>query len=102
MENHVEELKAERDNLLKTQQKVESENSTLRRDLSSKEQDSKKRQSTLEERIRELETNIKLVQQNGSVGSQGRVWQSNLSDFGTNFIIFDGNFKRFLDGNTKI
>ena len=53
-ENHVEELKAERDNLLKTQQKVESENSTLRRDLSSKEQDSKKRQSTLEERIREL------------------------------------------------
>ena len=39
-ENQVEELKAERDKLLETHQKVESENSTLRRDLSSKEQES--------------------------------------------------------------
>ena len=49
-ENQVEELRADRDKLLQSHHKVESENSTLRRDLSSKEQDSKKRQSTLEER----------------------------------------------------
>ena len=39
-ENQVEELRAERDKLLETHQKVESENSTLRRDLTSKEQES--------------------------------------------------------------
>ena len=77
-ENQIEELRGERDKLLQNQQKVESENSTLRRDLSSREQDSKKRQSTLEERIRELETNIKLVQQNGSVGSQSSLGSSSV------------------------
>lgn len=71
LENSVEDMRAERDKLLQSHKEVESQNSTLRRDLSSKEQDSKKRQSTLEERIRELEINIKQVaSQNGSIGSQ--------------------------------
>ena len=67
-ENEVDQLKRERDQILEKQQHTESQYSTLRKTMTNNEEDSRRRQSLLEEKIRELETErTKLV--NGSASS---------------------------------
>ena len=55
LENQLGDIKKERDELLARMEKVENEYSTIRRTQTSKEQEAKKRQSYLEEKIKELE-----------------------------------------------
>ena len=55
LENQLENIRKERDDLQQRFVKVENDYSTIRRDLASKEENSKKRQSLLEARIKELE-----------------------------------------------
>eukprot|EP00095_Tigriopus_kingsejongensis_P004806 snap_masked-scaffold182_size278544-processed-gene-1.8 protein:Tk04806 transcript:snap_masked-scaffold182_size278544-processed-gene-1.8-mRNA-1 annotation:"GL25292" len=55
MENDIEEMKREKEQLLTKSQQVESDYSTLRKTMTSKEEDSKRRQSLLEEKIKALE-----------------------------------------------
>ena len=67
LENKFEDMKHQRDELVAKSQKVENEYSTLRRTLTSKEEDSKRRQSYLEDKIRELEAEkVKLVHSGSS------------------------------------
>lgn len=67
LENQLADVRRERDELLQRHQKVESEYSTLRKTITTKEEDSKRRQSYLEEKIRELEAEkVKLHASSGS------------------------------------
>ena len=59
LENHLEDIKKERDELKQRSAKVENEYSTLRRTVTSKEEESKRRQSYLEETIKDLELKLK-------------------------------------------
>ena len=72
-------IKKERDELLARMEKVENEYSTIRRTQTSKEQEAKKRQSYLEEKIKELEIE-KLKLTSGS--------SSMVSTFNNKFAIF--------------
>ena len=91
LENQLENIRKERDDLQQRYVKVENDYSTIRRDLASKEENSKKRQSLLEARIKELEaastSSINSTNSNTSAGTVGVPIFSILCDF-TNFLLF--------------
>ena len=66
LENQLAEVKKDRDELVQKSQKVENEYSTLRRTVTTKEEESKRRQSYLEEKIKELEAEKVKFQTSGS------------------------------------
>ena len=69
LENQLMDVRKERDDLKQRSQKVENEYSTLRRNFSSKEEESRKRQSFLEAKIQELEADKLRLASTGSTSS---------------------------------
>lgn len=70
LENQLSDIKHDRDQLVQRSQTVENEYSTLRRTLTSKEEDSKRRFSFLEDKIKGLEADkVKLVSEGSSLVS---------------------------------
>ncbi len=85
LENQLADVKKERDELVHKSQKVENEYSTLKRTVTTKEEESKRRQSFLEEKIKELE--MKLTSGSSSMVSSTASIPSSVATSGSNPVL---------------